>query len=367
LETQLQADATGMGVTPLNVIKSLKGRVTLVLRTDAERTFTIPGTQPFTVPAVQFLARVDGLGGSLDPALAKLPMLAVSQEGTVKVYAIKEPSPIEGLQPVLAVDGAALYIASDAAFLKASLARTGGLAQAPEFRSALAELGEKGNGVTYVSPRLFTQLRRLKELNPQLGEESRHAFDMVLGSLPAPKQPLVAVRTNLPEGILYRARWHRSLKQDVAMVTVYNPVTVGVMAAMAIPAFQKVRAASREKAFANNLRKTDAAMQQRILASNTADQWGGADSDSRPATSTADELKEKAIIKNLLQLTGAAFWHMQETGSGVATYAQLVGPDKGIQTLTPVDGEDYTQLVIRSSDTHLMVTTKAGKVVRVER
>jgi len=321
LETQLQADTTGLGVTPLNVIKSLKGRVTLVLRTDAERTFTVPSAQPFTVPAFQFLARVDGLGGALDPALAKLPMFAVSQEGTVKVYAIKEASPIEGLQPVIAVDGAALYIASDAAFLKASLARTGGLAQTPEFRSALAELGEKGNGVTYVSPRLFTQLRRLKELNPQLGDEGRHAFDLVLGSLPDPKQPLVAVRTNLPEGILYRARWHRSLKQDVAMVTVYNPVAVGLMAAMAIPAFQKVRTASQEKAIINNLRQLDAAAQQRML----------------------------------------------ETGTTVATYAQLVGPDKYIRTLTPVDGEDYTHMVIRSSDSQLVVTTKSGKVVRLNR
>ncbi|HEY8991967.1 MAG TPA: hypothetical protein VIM46_08320 [Luteolibacter sp.] len=318
LETQLQADAAGVGVTPLNVIKSLKGRVTLVLRTDAESTFTIPSAQPFTVPACQFLARVDGLGGALDPALAKLPVFTVSQEGAVKVYAINEQSPIKGLQPVIAVDGAALYIASDAAFLKASLARTGGLAQAPEFRAALAELGEKGNGVTYVSPRLFTQLRRLKTLNPQLGEESLHSFDLVLGGLPEPKQPLVAVRMNLPEGILYRARWHRSLKQDVAMVTVYNPVAVGLMAAMAIPAFQKVRTVSQEKAIINNLRQLDAAAQQFML----------------------------------------------ETGTPTATYAQLVGPDKYIRTLTPVDGEDYTKLVIREADTQLVVTTKSGKVVR---
>lgn len=320
-ETQLQADTLGMGVVPLDVIKSLKGRVTLVLRTDAERTFVIPGEQPFTVPAFQFLARVDGLGASLDPALAKLPFFSVSQEGAVKVYALETPSPIEGLQPVLAVEGTALYIASDAAFLKASLARSGGLAQAPEFRAALAELGEKGNGVTYVSPRLFTQLRRLKELNPQLGDESRHAFEMVLGSLPQPKQPLVAVRANLPEGILYRARWHRSLKQDVAMVTVYNPVTVGVMAAMAIPAFHKVQASSKEKAIINNLRQLDAAAQQ----------------------------------------------HMLETGTTVAAYGQLVGPDKYIRALTPVDGEDYTRFVIRESDAQLVVTTKSGKVVRLTR
>jgi len=94
-----------------------------------------------------------------------------------------------------------------------------------------------------------------------------------------------------------------------------------LMAAMAIPAFQKVRTASQEKAIINNLRQLDAAAQHRML----------------------------------------------ETGTTVATYAQLVVPDKYIRTLTPVDGEDYTHMVIRSSDSQLVVTTKSGKVVRLNR
>ncbi|MDF3058407.1 MAG: hypothetical protein K0R17_2622 [Rariglobus sp.] len=322
-EAQLQADASGLGVTPLGVIKSLKGRATLVLRTDPERTLTIPGPQPFTIPAFQFLARVDGLGLSIEPALAKLPLFTASQEGAVKIYTVSQPSPVEGVQPVLAVEGTTLYIASDIAFLRDSLARTDGLAQAPAFREALAELGGQGNGLTYVSPRLFTQLKRLKSLNPQLPPEAVRGVDFVLGSLPAPTQPLVAVRINLPEGILYRARWHRSLKQDVAMIGVYNPVTVGVLAAMAIPAFQKVRVASQEKTIINNLRQLDAAAQQ----------------------------------------------HMLESGKDVAYYNELVGPgrDRYIRTLTSVDGEDYTALVIRSSDQELSVTTRSGKVVRLAR
>jgi len=320
-ETQLQADASGLGVTPLGVIKSLKGRVTLVLRTDPEATFTLPGAQPFTVPAFQFLAKVDGLGASVGPALAKLPFLTASEEGAVRFYALSEPSPIKGLQPVLAVEGTALYVASDAAFLKASLARKDGLAQAPAFRAALAELGDKGNGLTYVSPRLFTQLRRIEALNRQLPAEGMNGLDFILGSLPAPAHPLIAVRTNLPDGILYRARWYSSLKRDVMMVSLYNPATVGVLAAMAIPAFQKVRTASQEKAILNNLRQLDAAAQQ----------------------------------------------HMLETGTDVATYDQLVGPKAYIRRLNPVDGEDYTKLVIHASDREISVTTRSGKTVRLSR
>lgn len=322
-ETQLQANPSGTGVTALGVIQSLKGRATLVLRTDPERTVTLPGQQPFTVPAFQFLARVDGLGASLGPALAKLPLFTASEEGAVKFYALKESTPIDGLQPVLAVEGTALFIASDIEFLRASLARTDGLAQAPAFISALAELGEKGNGVTYLSPRLFDQMRRIKSLNPDLPAESLQGLDFILGNLPAPALPLVAVRVNLPEGILYRSRWHRSLKQDVAMMGVYNPISVGLLAAMAIPAFQKVRATSQEK----------------------------------------------TIINNLRQLSAAADQYMLENGVNEARYEQLVGPgpDKYIRSLKPVAGEDYTGLVIRQNDPEISVTTGAGEVVTLPR
>lgn len=322
-EAQLQTDSSGLGVTPLAVIQSLKGRVALVLRTDAERTVTLPGERPFTVPAFQFLARVDGLGGALDPALAKLPLFTASQEGPVKVYAMSQPTPIEGLQPVLAVEGPTLYVASDVAFLRAGLARTQGLDRLPEFREALAELGEKSNGVTYVNPRLFEQLRRIKTMNAELPPEALRGLNFVLGSLPEPKQPLVAVRTNMAEGVLYRARWHRSLKQDIAMIGVYNPVTVGVAAAMAIPAFSKVRASSLEKTILNNLRQLDAAAQQ----------------------------------------------HMLESGKDVAYYNELVGygRDRYIRELKPVAGEDYTKLVIRQDDTEISVTTAAGQVITLSR
>lgn len=323
VETQLQADKAGTGVTPLGIIRSLKGRASLVVRFDPGHTYELPTPQPFTVPAFQFLARVEGLGAALEPALAKVPLFKASKDGGVTFYAWAQPSPVAGIQPVLAVADGVLYLASDAGFLKDSLARADNLAQVPAFREALAELGETGNGVTYVSPRLFAQLRRLKELNPQIGAEGLRGLDFVLNSLPAPAQPLVAVRVNLPEGILYRARWNRSLKKDVAMVTVYNPVAVGLMAAMAIPAFQKVRATSQEK----------------------------------------------AIINNLRQISAAADQHMLETGEAEARYGQLVGPgpDKYVRALSPVDGEDYTGLVIHSTDREIQVTTRSGKVVRLPR
>ena len=139
---------------------------------------------------------------------------------------------------------------------------------------------------------------------------------MIATQMPTLDQPLVSVRTNLPDGILIRSHLNRSLKQDVAMVAVYNPVTIGMLAAMAIPAFQKVRQASQEKAVLNNLRMLNAAADQYYL----------------------------------------------EKGVDTATYDDLVGPDKYIRRLMPVAGENYRQLQFRQGQP-LRVRLPGGRMV----
>lgn len=94
---------------------------------------------------------------------------------------------------------------------------------------------------------------------------------------------------------------------------------IGLMAAMAIPAFQKVRSASQEK----------------------------------------------AIVGTLRQLDSAATQFMLENGVTKATYADLVGdsPKHPLRNLVPVIGEDYTQLVIHATDREISVTTPQGRTI----
>jgi hypothetical protein len=124
---------------------------------------------------------------------------------------------------------------------------------------------------------------------------------MMMGFVPVSDRPMVAVRQNLPDGIVWRSHWPTSLKSDVLQVGGANPVTLGLMAAMAIPAFNKVRDTSQEKVVQNNLR----------------------------------------------QLQAAAAQHMLETGRERAIYAELVGPGRYIRELKPVAGEDYSKLIFR--------------------
>jgi type IV pilus assembly protein PilA len=107
-----------------------------------------------------------------------------------------------------------------------------------------------------------------------------------------------------------------SLKQDLALAAMYNPVSVGMLAAMAVPAFQKVRVASQEKAVMNNLR----------------------------------------------QLSAAAEQHYLENGVATARYDDLVGPDRYIRRLEPVAGEDYRTVTLQAGKP-LKVRLKDGREV----
>jgi type IV pilus assembly protein PilA len=209
------------------------------------------------------------------------------------------PLPLEGIKPIFAIDKGAVYFATSKAFLQECRAGQGGLAAQPEFKTALAHVGDTGNALLYVSPRFFEQVRRVEQLNPQMPAESKQAFGMAMRWLPKTDRPLVTVRTNLPDGILVKSYWNRSLKQEIAMVGVYNPVTIGLMASMAIPAFQKVRQSSQEKAIMNNLRQLAAASDQYYL----------------------------------------------ETGKTTTTYDEIVGPTKYVKHVNAVAGENYREIV----------------------
>jgi type IV pilus assembly protein PilA len=87
-------------------------------------------------------------------------------------------------------------------------------------------------------------------------------------------------------------------------------VIIGLLAAMAIPAFQKVRAASQEKTVLNNLRQLSSAAQQYFL----------------------------------------------ENGVATVAYADLVGSDKYIKTINLVAGETYPT-TLNQTDTIIVATT----------
>jgi type IV pilus assembly protein PilA len=317
MEAALKQAGQEAAISALSIVQNWKGRSALVVRMEDGLGFRMPGRDGIQLPAFSLLLTIDGIAPSLHDALVKFPMFNRRQEGTLELFELKMPVPVESLKPLIAIDGSTLMIATSPKFLSECLEAKGGLAQTADFQKAIAPFGTKANGIGYISPRFFTKLHELETLNAHLTAEPKRVLALVLANLPKIDRPLVTVRTNLPEGILIQSYWNRSLKQDVAVLAFYNPVTVGLLAAMAIPAFQKVKTSSQEKTVMNNLR----------------------------------------------QLASAADQYYLEEGRTTATYDDLVGPNKYVRMLKPVDGEDYTQIKFKANQP-LQVQLSSGKVIQ---
>ncbi len=302
LEAKLKALGNEAGFSAFDLVNRWKGRSTFIARFEPEGAIALPTPEAVQIPAVSFVLRFDGVAPALKDLLDRLPAFARTEEGGVAFYALKPRQPVANWTPLLAIEGEALYFATSRGFLDACRGTGPRLAQDPGFAAALGRLGKEGNGLTYLSPRFFTRLHELPELNRAASPELARTLALAVRNLPSPRQPLLALRTNLPDGILFRSALHSSLKEDLAMLAIYNPVTIGALVAVAAPAFQKVRTTSQDNAIRNNLR----------------------------------------------QLALAAERHYRETGASNATYADLVGPGRYLPDLRPVAGESYRSIIFRA-------------------
>lgn len=300
----------------LDLIDGLNGRVTIIAKVDPVKNLTFPAPLQLTLPASSDLYRIDGIGPIVEGVIRDKPDKFVrSQSGSLVIYTIKNDLKLEGIRPVIAIDGNALYLATTEEFLIECVNRKEGLDKNPAFQAALASVGPVGNGLSWVTPGLVGRIKGLAEINSHAAPAVHRFLEQLAMNIPDATAPMLSVRANRPDGILVRSTWNRSLKADVAMVMVYNPVTVGLMAAMAIPAFEKVRTNSQAMAITNNLRMLSSAADQYYLAN----------------------------------------------GKNTAAYADLVGPGKYISSITPAAGESYSGLVFRQG-TPLVIRLPDGRV-----
>lgn len=288
----------GIALSVLDLIYGLKGHASVVLRFDAAHPLVLPGASSAPMPAPLLLISVDGVAPVVEKSLAQAQAFQRTDRGTQHLYVLKQKLPTGVIQPVLVADGNTLHLATSLDFFDECTKQQAGLADDAAFKAALGSVGGQGNALTYVSPKFFSDLRTLLKSLPNIPPEGQQAVNALAQKLPSGTRPMISVRTNLPDGILIQSSWDRSLKQDIVMAGAANPVTIGFFAAMAIPAFQKVRTASQEKAILNNLRQLDAAAEQFYL----------------------------------------------ENGVRAASYNDLVGPTRYIRALQSVMGEDYRRL-----------------------
>jgi hypothetical protein len=138
------------------------------------------------------------------------------------------------------------------------------------------------------------------------------------------------VQENLADGILVRASSNRSLKREVMAVAIYNPVTLGLLTAMAVQSFQNTRAIPPPVA---------------------------------PGARQSTLPPDARIRANLILLWAAENRYFSENQTTTATYDDLVGPGRFLPAIRPVGDEDYRSLHFEKG-VPLQLTTKEGRVLR---
>jgi len=161
--------------------------------------------------------------------------------------------------------------------------------------------------------RIFAELYENPLAAPYAGA-IRSAFDLLVADFYAPHIAASTYEGEVLHGTQIAAY---STKQLVLLMP--TMMTAGLGGAMAIPAFQKVRETSREKAVLNNLR----------------------------------------------QIASAADQYFLENGVTEVKVSELVGPNGYIRSLEPVGGESYLDLVISTDMDEISVTLDDGSVVSI--
>jgi len=191
------------------------------------------------------------------------------------------------------------------------------LAETEAFAEFKDLLPKKAHWFTYTTgarhdlDAMFAIFEQIPEAAPY-ANLGRNAYELILGDF---LKPAAGATTITEDAIVSELYASYSYKQ-MAMV-LPTLVAGGVGAAMAIPAFQKVRTTSQEKAITNNLR----------------------------------------------QIASAADQYMLEEGATEVHIDQLIGPEKYISQLDSIAGESYDDIVITADTEELSVELPNGSVI----
>lgn len=405
--------------TAFRVVTTMKGRITLLLRLGET---TLPDAKRMEewgfgfAQKAQLLLRVEGIGRGVTPLLDKIDEIDSETVGALRIYRAKESVPFLGdNQPVLAIEGDTVLLATSRAFLEQSLARTAGLAEAPAFRGALAAVGlEEGNTLAYGTPRFFSLVRALLaaagDLAPKQGDTEflGPLLQVLIGQIPDLNEPLAQVTANVPEGIVMRANSVVSLRSALLTLGIYNPDLIGPILLAAVPAAvqmqveQKARSRAAENTEANLVVIAEAALAF-FRENPNADEVTYKDIESRlagrlkpvkdidftdftlersfnkleielPSGQTitynvplSDEDRER-IRKNLALFDRAVVWYFQKNpAETVMLGSEALDRGSPMSEFPPsVRGENYGELQVRKSDTEISLEVN-GETISVRR
>lgn len=324
IQAALMKNMGPLPVTYLELVKKGEIRTNFIVRLNHNEKIQIPN-EPITIPQFEFVIGLEEMGWFMD-------RLAILTEGDTAMFEfitddqhtiLRPLAPIPEqynfLQPAVVRDHEtdALYLVSSLKYYEELNSGKTSIRDNPDFQKAWNGLPESGNWAMYMSNELSQtyidlyveafskdpQTAPMAEMFEQMGQQ----FTSSTGS----------TSTKMPNGTLVLSNAPYSYRLTLANAAI---MPVGLLAAMAIPAFNKVRATSQEKAITNNLRQYASAAQQ----------------------------------------------HMLDTGDYTVSYEEIVGPGNYIHTLEEVAGESYEDITLGTDTTRISTTTKDGREIHYD-
>ncbi len=189
------------------------------------------------------------------------------------------------------------------------------LSDTEAFKDLATHLSKSAHTFTYSSGFDMEPMLQALSQAPQAApflSTARQAIDLLIGDF---LKPNIAALT-IKEDVILQEQYAGYSTKKVVM-TLPAAITAGLGAAMAIPAFQKVRATSQQKAITNNLR----------------------------------------------QIASAAHQYFLENGATEVNVDQLVG--EYIRTLDPIAGESYKGMIITTDMEEISVVLGDGSTVSI--
>ena len=255
-------------------LNSLGGEFGLVLTLDPSNNVPIPIPPSSAVlipsPGLMLIVKVndDTIFNRIDEALKNNQMVTSSDKADLKMRTMSIPLPLPfPLRPTAASAGGYLFIASSDTMIEDALAvKSGqkpGLKSTDEFKHLSQNIPDQGNQYAYMSTLFGKTLYDVQKQMMASGARRQPAQAQWAQSL-FQQRPAVAysVGMNTPEGCLTVGNSSQSYANVALLPAVVVPA---MLAAIAIPNFEKAREASQRNACINNLRQIDAAKQEWAL------------------------------------------------------------------------------------------------------
>ncbi|HTX21820.1 MAG TPA: hypothetical protein VMD27_08190 [Candidatus Aquilonibacter sp.] len=258
-------------------LNSLGGEFGFVLTLDDDNKIPIPlppsGAAEIPEPGLLIVIKVndDTIFNRLDQVLKQNPQVISVDNAGLKMRTIPVPIPFIGeLRPTAATGGGYLFIASSDDLVNEVLAvksgKTPGLQSTAEFKRLSQNIPDQGNQFTFVSQRFSQTMFQIQQqaMNAAAARDSSPAQAQWMQSLFSQKPMFTySVGINTDNGCLTVGNSSQSYAYTATILPAV--AVVGMMAAIAIPNFEKARETAQRNACINNLRQIDAAKEQWAL------------------------------------------------------------------------------------------------------